>query len=91
MEKKDIEKIIRNRIKKEYPEFSDIVPHIEEKEISISEGEFKKAKMKPVGKKNIWVAVFRKYFRSEDGIDIEKTLRATISEDGKIIKITESH
>ncbi len=91
MEKKKIEKIVRKIIKKDYPEFSDIVPYIEEKEISISENEFKKAKMKPVGKKSVWVAVFRKYFKSEDGTEIEKTIRATISKDGEIIKITESH
>ncbi len=91
MERKDIEKLVKNIIKKDYPDFIDVVPHIEEREIAIPEAEFKKAKMKPIGKKKVWVAIFRKYFKSDDGFEIQKTIRATISQDGKIIKITESH
>lgn len=50
MIKKDIEKIIRKRIKKEYPEFSDVF-HILKKKNLYTPNEFKKAKMKPIGRK----------------------------------------
>uniref|UniRef100_A0A7C4YQR6 Uncharacterized protein n=1 Tax=candidate division WOR-3 bacterium TaxID=2052148 RepID=A0A7C4YQR6_UNCW3 len=91
MEKKEIEKIVKKKIMEDYPEFSDVKPSISEKILEISEGEFKKVKMKPVSPKKVWIAVFKKVFQRDDGSKMVKIVRATVSKDGEIIKITESH
>ncbi len=90
MDKQKIEEIVRKKIKTEFKEFSDVAPHIEQRLLSISGGTAKKAGMKGPKKKRVWIAVFRKYFTTEDGTEIQKILRVTINGRGKILKITHS-
>ena len=91
MDRKDIEKIARDEVVKEFPEFSDVPPHIEERELFVSDATYQKARMKPRKSAKVWVAVFRKYFKTEDGHMIERVVRATIDNRGNVIKVTHSH
>ena len=91
MDKKDIERIARDEVLKNFPEFSDVPPHIEEREIVISDTTYEKARLRPRRPRKVWVCVFRKYFKTEDGNTIEKVVRATIDKNGNILKITHSH
>jgi len=91
MDRRDIERIARDEIIKDFPEFADVPPHIEEREMVISDSTYEKARMRPRKPTKVWVAVFRKYFKTEDGQEIEKVIRATIDSKGKVIKITHSH
>ena len=90
MDKDKVKEIVVEHIKKHYPEYADIEPEVEEEVVEIEEGTFMKAGMMPVPPKKLYIAVFKKEIKTEDGGKIKSILRTTLDEDGKIIKISHS-
>ncbi len=90
MDKESIKKIVVSHIEQNFPEYAGVEPDIQEEIIRIEDTSFAKAGMMPVPPKKVYIAVFKKEVIAEDGGRIKSVLRATLDEQGKIIKTTHS-
>ena len=90
MDNESIRKIVISHIEKNFPEYKNIEPDIQEEVVRIEDATYAKAGMIPVPPKKIYVAVFKKEVIAEDGGKIKSVLRATIDEKGNIVKTTHS-
>lgn len=85
---------LKKIITKQFPELKDIEPKIETREIKPDVNTAAKLginmKRAPVQKQQVHIATFGTHVKVNDGSTIKRVIRATLDEDGNIIRISHS-
>jgi len=85
---------LKKIITKQFPELKNIEPKIETKEIKPDVNTASKLgidmKRTPVRKQQVHVATFGAQIKASDGSTVKRVVRATLDEDGNIIRISHS-
>lgn len=93
MNAKDVTRLLPNlvaKISENYPEVHGASPSVEEKQLSVSAEAMKKLNISSVPSQKQFIVTFRKEITTEDGTPLQKVVRATLDEQGEVIRVTES-
>lgn len=85
---------LKKTIAIQFPEFQNIEPKIETKEIAPKVNAMAKLginmKRTPIQKQQVHIATFGTQVKTDDGSTVQKVIRATLDENGDIIRISHS-
>ena len=85
---------LKKTIAKQFPEFKDIEPDIKTTEITPHVNAMAKlgidTKRTSIRKQQVHIAIFGTQIKADDGSTTQKVVRATLDEDGNIIRISHS-
>lgn len=90
MDKKQIEKIARDKAREHFPEMEEASLEVKKVDTGTERTSFKKAGIKETPGKKIWIATLQQEITTEEGLPIKKVARITVDDDGNVLKVSES-